>query len=323
MKIKILSLAMVTALFLSLCGCGGGSVDPDRHGSGGEIGASPSTGIDPSSSKTIDQPGSGTGEASQQTKTTSSQTEGVSSQTTATTGTTGTTTRALEVLKRGNSTWKEVPIQEGAYSVIRPLPTFDLKKIVTNADYVFSGKVIGRKEYEAFWTDEEGKQWGPYSSSIIEVEVNHDYYGKSPVKGNVIKIHYADSLSTVLDDSVLIKDQGEYVFITRALDDKYVERRKKETPEDGSEPEKYADVYIPTLYYNLLPIDKGTVFAYYQYFSWDKDIVKKVKSNVKTDKIPSDAIENGMYIALDRKEFDNAFNQLFENPEILPSASDQ
>ena len=314
MKIKILSLLAVTALMLSLCACGG-QLESRSNGKDGELGASPSGETNPSASKTMNQQGSGTG-------TTSGKTEAISGQTN-TAKQTGTTTHALEVLKRGNSTWKEVPIKEETRWVSSQHTIFDLKKTITNADYVFSGKVISRKEYEVFWTDKEGKSWGPYSSSIIEVEVNHDYYGQSPVKGNIIKIHYANSLSTVFENSVQIKDQGEYVFVTRALDDKYVERRKIETPDDGSEPEKYADVYIPSLYYNLLPIDKGTVFMHYQYFSWDKEIMKKGKSNCATDTISSKAIENGLYIALDKKVFDDAFLQLFKNPKILPSVNTQ
>lgn len=60
---------------------------------------------------------------------------------------------------------------------------------------------------------------------------------------------------------------------------------------------------------------------YHQYFSWDNDIMKKVKSNVETDKISSEAIENGLYIALGKEDFDDAFNQLFENLEALPTAN--
>lgn len=311
MKIKMVSLLAVTALLLSLCACGGQAT---TNGKGEELGAGLTTETSSSPSQTTGQPVSGTG-------TTSGQTETASSQTTTTTQT-GTTTRALEVLKRGNSIWKEVPIKEET-NWVSESSVIDLKKAITNADYVFSGRVINRKEYEVSWTDKEGKSWGPYSSSIIEVEVNHNYYGESPVKDNIIKLYYPNSLSTVFEDSALIKDQGEYVFVTRALDDKYVERRKKETPEDGSEPEKYADAYIPNPYYSLLPIDNGTVFMYNQYFDWNKGIMKKAKSNVETDKISSKAIENGAFIALDKKDFDSAFLQVLKNPEVLPSANTQ
>lgn len=308
MKRRMASLLAVAALFLSLCGCGG-VADPDRHGSGGEIGASPSTGIDPSSSKTIHQPGSGTGRASGQTGTTASQTAATR---------TGTTTRALEVLRRGNSTWKEVPIQEGKFGSTASFLGFDLRETITNSDYVFSGKVLSRKEYEVSWTSEKGNLWGPYKSSIIEVEVTQEYYGQSPVEGNTIKIYYPDSLSVEFEDVVWMKDQGEYVFITQALDEEFVQRRNKESSDDGSRPEKYADVYIGR-YYNTAVIDNGTVFTHRGYFDWNKDIMKKVKPNAKTDKIPARLIERGAYIALDKQDFDEAFNQILENPETLPT----
>lgn len=310
MKRRMASLLAVTALFLSLCGCGGDAVDPDRYGSGGEIGASPSTGIDPSS-KTIHQSGSGTGRASGKTGTTTSQTTA-----------TGTgTTRALEVLRRGNNIWKEVPINDtkGEYGIIKSCaPILDPQRIITNADYIFSGTVTSRKEYEIFWTDKDGKQRGPYEGAIIEVKVNHDYYGQSPVEGNTIKIYYPDSLSAEFEDVVWIKDQGEYVFITQALDEEFVQRRDKESSDNGSRPEKYADVYIGR-YYNTAVIDNGTVFTHRGYFDWNKDIMKKVKPNAKTDKIPARLTERGAYIALDKQDFDKAFNQILENPETLPT----
>lgn len=95
MKIKMVSLLVVTALFLSLCACGGVEMETNRHEMSGEIGASPSTGTDPSSSKTVNQPARGTGTTSGQTEITSSQTETISSQTTS-------TISASEVLKRGS-----------------------------------------------------------------------------------------------------------------------------------------------------------------------------------------------------------------------------
>ena len=315
MKTRIVSLLAVTALFLSLCGCGGGVVDPDRYGSGGEIGASPSTGIDPSSSKTIHQSGSGTGRASGQTGTTTSQTAATR---------TGTTTRALEVLRRGNNIWKEVPINDtkGEYGIIKSCaPILDPQRIITNADYIFSGTVTSRKEYEIFWTDKDGKQWGPYEGAIIEVKVNHDYYGQSPVEGNTIKIYYPDSLSAEFEDVVWIKDQGEYVFITQALDEEFVQRKKKESPDDQYEQEKYADVYLGNPVNRLFPIEEGNVFAFRGYFNWNDEVMKKVKPDMETDKI-SYGRADPWFLVLSKQDFDIAFSQLFENPETLPTAKD-
>ena len=311
MRIKMVALLAVTALMLSLCACGGGEIDKSKQGEDGEIGASPSTESNPSSSKTAGL-GSGTG-------TKSGKTEAISSQTAIKTQT-GTTTRALEVLKNGNSTWKEIPIKEVTGWGKRTPYTINLKKVITEADYVFSGTVIGHKEYEVSCTDENGKQSVPQKSSIIEVEVNHDYYGQSPVKGNTIKI-YSPSSICASDNSVLVKEQGEYVFVTQALDDEYVERRNKQNPADRAGEEHYADVYVSGAYYRIFPIDNEMVFPYYQYFSWNDDIMNKVKSNAETDKINSLAMKEDWYLALNKQDFDDAFNQLFKNPEILPPAN--
>lgn len=196
---------------------------------------------------------------------------------------------------------------------------FDLRETITNADYVFSGTVVSRKEYEVSWTDKEGKPWGPYKRSIVEVEVDHAYYGQSPVKGDVVKVFYPYSLSTVYENSVLIKDQGKYVFVTRTLDEEFVKLRDKESPLDGSEEEKYADVYINSPIFSSLPIEKGNVIAYDEYFDWNENIMKKAKSNIETDKI-SYGQTGPWFVVLDKKDFDSAFLQLFKNPQSLPTA---
>lgn len=56
--------------------------------------------------------------------------------------------------------------------------------MISEADYVFSGTVVDRKEYKVQWNDEDGEIWGPYPSSIIKVKVNEEYYGKSPTAGD-------------------------------------------------------------------------------------------------------------------------------------------
>lgn len=224
------------------------------------------------------------------------------------------------------SNWNEIQIKEGAsLAKCSSVNNFDLKEIIMNTDYVFRGTVVSRKEYEVEWIDDKGEQWGPFPSSVIEVKVTKEYYGKSPVKGDFIRIYYPYSLSTIFEGSFLIKDKGEYVFITQALDEEFVERRKKETPDDKFEQEKYADVYISHPCYSLMPIDNETVFMYNDYFMWDKEVVKQVitDKSVKTDKMSSSKlIEKGWFIALNETDFNNAFLKLFKNPNELPDASE-
>ena len=256
--------------------------------------------------------GSGTG-------TTVKKVDGESDQTTVVKQTT--TTRALEVLHRGNSTWKEIPISEKTSWARGMESVFDLQETIAKADCVFSGTVLTRKEYEVTWKDKNGREWGPYESTIIEVQINHTYYERDSVKNargsNVIKIYYPFSSSMIFEDSVLIKDQGEYIFITQALDDEYVKRRQKEAPDDGSEPEKYADVFLTGPYYPVMPVENGKVIAYKGFFSWNEAIMKKANDSFETDKLLPKTIEKKMYIALERKTFDTSFTQLFNNPQLL------
>jgi len=311
MKIKVLAILTVTAMCVSLCSCGG-QIETNSRGKDVELGASPSSEPATSSaSETVTQFGSGTG-------TTVKKADGESDQTTVVKQTT--TTRALEVLHRGNSTWKEIPINEGALVSTAIFRDFDLRDTITTADYVFSGTIISRKEYVISWVDKYGELHGSIKKAILEVKINHTYHGKSPVKGNIIKVLYPDSLSIAYKGVALAKDQGEYVFVTWVLDENYVKLREKESPLDGTEVEKYADVYMGTPRYTLLPIEKGNVLAYKGYFDWNKDIMSKAKPSVKTDKI-SYGQSDPLFVALDKKDFDTAFVQLFENPQILPTAS--
>lgn len=303
MKIKMVSLLTVAALFLSLCACSGGEVETNRHEMSGEISAGLTTEADSSWTKTVNQPTSGT-------STTSGEAETISSQTTTTKKTT-TTTRALEVLKYGNTTWKEVPIKKEDGWIMFTDIVFNLRGAITTADYVFSGTVISRKEYEGFKTDEEGKVWGPSTHSIIEVKVDQTYYGQLPIKGDIIKIHYSHSFSRDFENSVVIRDQEDYVFITRSVSG-YADY--------DPAVKQFTNAYISAPYYfDVFPIENGDVFAYERYFNWNQNLMKKAKPDRKTDRISSG--ETGdQYVVMDKKDFVDAFNQLFENPETLPTA---
>ncbi len=229
------------------------------------------------------------------------------------------------MLSQGASVWKEVSINDEMYVASASLENFDLKETITESDYVFSGTVVNREEYEVEWVDDNGEQWGPFPSSVIEVKINKEYYGTSPVKDDIIRVYYPYSFSVAFKGSFLIKDNSEYVFVTRALDEKFVEQREKENPDDKFEQEKYADVYISNAYYSLLPVDNEMVFMNHDYFGWNEDVMKKTESSeyAQTDKVTSsEVIENGWVIALNENDFDNSFSELFENQEELPDAID-
>lgn len=217
------------------------------------------------------------------------------------------------------SIWKKVKIKNEVYIANGSISPFDLEKIITESDYVFSGTVINREEYEVDWTDENGEYWGPFPSSLIEVKVNKEYYGKSPVEGDVIKVYYPYSFSMAFNNSFLIEDNSEYVFITRALDEDFVKQKEINNPDDRFEQEKYADVYISDTYSNLMAIEDDIVFMCNEFFSDNKAVMSKVLSDeLNCDKIiSSQSIENEWLIALDKADFNKAFLDLFNNQDEL------
>lgn len=221
------------------------------------------------------------------------------------------------------ASWKEVPIEEGKYVAQGSMQEYDLKEIVNEADYVFSGNIVDRKEYEVEWTDENGELRGPFSKSVIEVKINNEYYGESPVSGDSIRVYYPYSLSMDFEGSFPMEEGKEYIFVAKAFDEEFIERRKTETPDSKYEQEKYADVYISDACYDLLPIENGNVYMYHDYFYWNDEVMEQVipeEAVAAEDVAEPELIESGWFIALDKQNFENAFLQLFEKPEVLPDA---
>ena len=218
------------------------------------------------------------------------------------------------------SVWEEVSVNNKEYySVQGSKEEFDLKEIITSADYVFRGTVVDFKEYEVRWTDEKGRNWGPFSNAVLEVRVDTEYYGNSPGKGYTVKVYYPYSLSMVMDGSVLIKEGGEYIFITQAFDKEF---QANKSPEDRFEQYKRADVYISDAYYRVLPVEDEIVLMYGDYFIADKKIMSQADSAdlVKTDKLVYEESGTSTFVALEENVFEKAFVDLFKNVEKLPDA---
>lgn len=237
---------------------------------------------------------------------------------------TSNTTSIVDDVYLGNNTvWKEVQISDSLYEMTGLHSDFDPQKLKAETDYIFSGTVIDRKEFEVRWVDENGENWGPYLKSVIEVEVTKEYYGKSPVNGNTIKIYYPHSLSATIRNSFPIAKNNEYIFITRALDEDYVKEKIEKSPDDKFEQEKHADVYISNLRDNIMLIDKDNVAVYDRYFIWNDESMKKIipKDDIVSKNIfTSDIIKRDDIIFFDRKDFDNLFSKLFIQQNYLPDA---
>ncbi len=223
-----------------------------------------------------------------------------------------------------NTVWKEVPIVEGKCVSKTIKNEFDLRNIITNADYIFSGTVINKQEYEVSWNDNNGDNWGPFPSSIIEVKIKEIYYGESPVKTETVKVYYPDSLSTQFESSFNIVENNEYIFVSQLLDEEFVKYKNKYAPEDKFNQEKYANVYIADTSYNILPIKNGNVYMNKNYFSWDKDLLSQadVKIDTKKDIDELGSFENDWCISCNINKFNKYFNKMLAAPEKLPTLED-
>ncbi|MCL1866554.1 MAG: hypothetical protein FWF82_04020 [Oscillospiraceae bacterium] len=256
------------------------------------------------------------------------QSEKSESKTTAVTTTVGETTTTFPPPE-----WIEVPVgipRTWDTDTFSPSAQFefDLRNtIIGNAfgitfnTYSFRGTVVGIKEYEVSWTDSDGRFRDSHSRSVLEVKVNEEYHGKSPVEGDIIMVSYPTSMSIVYQDSVDVKVGGEYVFAnSRVLDEIYNESTKES--DDGVT--EHADVQVIGYVRGLFPVDDGQVVLYAGYFSHDEDTMKKA---IPMDSVNcsmllggSDLLEQGYCVALSLSDFESAFLKLFENPEELPSA---
>lgn len=219
---------------------------------------------------------------------------------------------------------KEVPVSaEKTGEAFINRTKFDAEKIMTGDSgstsekynfntYVFKGKIVGMKEYDFSWIDEQNGNWGPFRRSVLEVEVTKEYGGKSPVEGKTIKVLYPHSLAVLERDSVSIDKDSEYVFTNCwVMDEKYYSYEKANYGRKYCSvlKELNADVIMGGAWCSLFPVENNMIYAYHEFFDnyeGAKDII--VNATAATSKLTNpDALASGDYIALDGAKFDDMF----------------
>jgi len=212
--------------------------------------------------------------------------------------------------------WEEVVIKDGTTKANAIVDPFDLEEIKSQTSYIFSGTIVGRKEYVTTWMYDNGLMCPPESGVVLEVKISKDYYGKRPdkVADNIIHVFYPYSLAWAFDLSIRIKEGGEYVFVAREFTEEYLAWSAAYSPDYKAHPEDYAEVVIGNNWSKLLPIENGKVIVRRAYFEDEADVLKKTlpHTGVSTDKLSRpDALENGVYIVLSLEDFDKEFPKLF------------
>lgn len=230
-----------------------------------------------------------------------------------------------------DTTWTKIDNAEPTYVNCSNKKEFNLKETSEEADYVFKGTVTKCEEFEVQWQDEKGEPWGPYPSSVVTVDISEEYYGESPVSGNSIKVYYPFAVSMKFLDGFTISEGYEYVFVTNALDEEFVENRNKNNPDDKFEQEKYADVYISDTMYDLMAVEDEKVLMYEDYCYCDEEIMEQTVTGDAVEEVveeieeiapAEEVIEKGDFVLLNIDIISDLLNRIFEYPEEMPDAKD-
>lgn len=232
--------------------------------------------------------------------------------------------------------WDAVPVEYGRGTADAMITDFNLRSIIAGTTkegitlntFVFRGTIVGAKEYEVSWTDENGDKRGPFKRSILEAKVSEIYHGKSPVSGDTVRILYPYSLSWDFEDAVRIREGGEYIFVRNwVIDDKYMDLISKYHPESlNYESAKHADIYLGGAWDSLFVVDGENVIVPSNYFVHDEKVATKVlpADSIRMDKFTSSSsLKNGSLIVLKERDFREAFMRLFENKNNLPTEVSQ
>lgn len=234
------------------------------------------------------------------------------------------TTKNKNVILWQEDSSKDLHNENVSYNGLRS--KFDLESILLgiNEDgyrfntFIFSGTVIQAKEYQSAWIDDEGRTWGPFSRTILEVKLNKIYRGESPVTGDTIKILYPYALSLSSDDSVKIVENVEYVFVNCwVIDDTYYEYLSNYCKSAiNDESINQADIIIGNAWNSVFPINEETVTVYHEYFDSESNnmsAISTIDSVTPYQSVPYEAVESGDYIQLNMEDFEKLFLNLLEN----------
>lgn len=212
------------------------------------------------------------------------------------------------------TTWTKVENPTKTYVNCLQKQDFDLDEQTQNADYVFKGFITNCEEFEVQWQDETGQQWGPYPSSIITVKINEEYAGESPVSGESIKVYYPYSVSMEFSNAFKLLENHEYIFVTQALDNEFIEQRNKENPDDKFEQEKYADVYISDTGYDVMAVENNQISMYKSYFDNQNIIDEQEELSISDDVTPEKELyAKNEFLVLDETSVIEKLYKLFDN----------
>ena len=233
--------------------------------------------------------------------------------------------KLFPVEAKDSAVWEKDNMGKEPYPLNITFDGFDIQNVLGGLDSekdflfdicVFKGKIIDAQEYTVSWTDTQGNPSDKFSKALLTVEIQNIYNNFDYSKGDIVKVYCPNSLYAVIDNSAVIKEKREYIFITRILNEKYIEYENKYTPEFYGNPAKYADFCLTDTYYSLLPAEENAVLLYSGYFKDDSEVLSKVLNpdEINTDLLTDkNMLSSGYFIALSQDDFSAPFSDLIFN----------
>jgi hypothetical protein len=187
--------------------------------------------------------------------------------------------------------------------------------------FAFRGTVLSVKNYEVTWTGENDELQGPITTGIVEAKINYVYSETSPTVGETVRVrlpHCAMQMSS--NSQAVLKEGGEFVFITQILDEKHERFIDNVAPDFRIEANKHADVVMGGKFASFA-MENDVVAVRRSFFNHDERVSQMSLSqdSVRTANFSEEnrrAFE-GEALLLSVNDFDREFIQLVRNPELV------
>ena len=206
----------------------------------------------------------------------------------------------LPIDKEFKPEWKEVTPNELTTSNAS-YKKFDKEQIIKDAFLVFRGTINSIKEYEVERIGENGEKLNPVKKTIVEVQVGDVYYGNT--EKETIRIYNQSSFSNHYNGSFILRENCEYIFVTRDIDDDIDKKYDVRS---------HADVMSMGLRDGVMSVIDDIVSVYYEYFNDDESaIAKAIPQEEVIDKMPDEA-KGRWFLTYDKDDFIELLVHLFK-----------
>ena len=189
---------------------------------------------------------------------------------------------------------------------------FNAERIITGNNYsvntlTFKGKVLKINAYESSWKDNSGEKWGPFSTSILSVEITETYNDSTFKTGDIVNVSFSYVVNAERG-TIKLNENSEYIFIGSWIkDEKYFEYATSvdDTLSWENNPIlEHTDLFATGVRYGICPVFNENIVIYHGYFSEEELEEKSLDTSVIKNFITSpETAENGFFTVVREKDF--------------------